>query len=368
MSCKYIPSYIDKRVFVSGKESILNTHNFVEFGILPKKGEANDILIKCTSKDYHARWDSLTNIIAPLLPTLLSGIYTFQNGLTESPAFTIEWGGSLLRNTQINGQSLYSVSFSNVNDFNVTSVDDIVLRAQQPGSVISIGTILVEITGQNGIGLKTPLYSTAPRGNGSLLQMTNQSTGYVEYTPYIFPLVDGTSGQYLTTNGTGVVGWNNPINKCEVLHFDDNPTNVTFTDDGSGFNTASTYSLSSNTLSSNGSYLEVEAIQVVTGTTGDIPKLAIAIPGLVRYLKAPLIHSFTHIAKGKIFRVSATSVYLSIEGNIYDAAGEHVTSYYEFQTAVITWNTPVTINCNFDIGVGDHISELQHFSITKFLK
>ena len=336
--------YIDRRVFVTGKESILNTHNFVEAGFLPRGGEANDVLVKCTSKDYHTKWDSLLNILTPLLPTLLQGLYTFENALTESPNFTVKWGGNLTINTSINGLNLHEVSFKNLNGFSVgTNASDITLTTTTGDIVIESDDIL-ELQGKNEIRIVTPNVTNTTATTGQVLQLIDQTTGESEWQSY--------------------------INKCEVLRFFDNPLNVTVSDGTTLASTylADNYLLLGNTLSTDGSYIEVEACQVVTGTTGDIPELAITIPGIVRYLHAPDIHEFTHIAKGKIVRTSSTTVYLSIEGSIYDSLNQLVTKYYGFDNGSVTWSSPIIIRCNFDLGIGDHVSELKHFSITKFLK
>ncbi len=348
MSCKYIPMYIDRRVFVTGKESILNTHNFVEAGFLPRGGEANDVLVKCTSKDYHTKWDSLLNILTPLLPTLLQGLYTFENALTESPNFTVKWGGNLTINTSIDGLNLYGVSFKNLNGFNVgTNASDITLSTTTGDIVIESDDIL-ELQGKNEIRIVTPNVTNTTATAGQVLQLIDQTTGESEWQSY--------------------------INKCEVLHFFDNPLNVTVPDGTILPSTylADNYLLLGNTLSTDGSYIEVEAVQTVTGTSGAVPQLVIGLglglSPLVKYTRNPPDHQFTHIAKGKIFRTSSTTVYLSIEGNIYDPTGERINSYYDYQSGSFNWISNANIVCNFNLGIGDHVSELKHFSITKFLK
>lgn len=347
--CKYIPMYIDRRVFVTGKESILNTHNFVEAGFLPRGGETDDVLVKCTSKDYHTRWDSLLNILTPLLPTLLQGLYTFENALTESPNFTVKWGGNLTMNTSIDGLNLYGVSFKNLNGFSVGSnISPIMLTTSNGGDIIIESDNILELQAKNEFRIVTPNITNTTATTGQVLQLVDQTTGESE--------------------------WANYLNKCEVLHFFDNPTNASTPDATILPFTylADSYVLLGNTLSTDGSYIEVEAVQTVTGTTGFVPQLVIGLGSgvspIVKYTRNPTDHQFTHIAKGKIVRISSSTVYLSIEGNIYDPTGERIASYYDYQSGSFNWSTNANIICNFNIGIGDHVSELKHFVITKFLK
>ena len=372
MSCKYIPSYIDRRVFVSGKESILNTHNFVEFGILPRKGEANDVLIKCTSKDYHAKWDSLTNVISPLLPTLLTGLFTFQNGLTESPAFTVEWGGTLLRNTTINGANLYDVTFRFLDEFNVqTSVGDINMAAATDFFMGAVDTLTIQ--GQTSLEVMTPDVIT--KTVGAILQLQNNASGDVEYTPYILPLTDGINGQSLVTDGAGVVSWTSPtpqVHKCEVLEFTDNPTDIVNNVNGVGNLIIQNYTLPAGTLNSNGSYIDVEFSADITGTIPLIPSLYYNFDGKSFQFNYPIGGTYTQTIKARTYRVSNTSFFTHAKSEIFDpVTGEILTTYFKNYednlTMTFSDDTDLSIRIDRDL-LSDYTVEIKHFSVTKFLK
>lgn len=62
--------------------------------------------------------------------------------------------------------------------------------------------------GDNELRIATPDIGSGTI-NERLLQLRNQSTEEIRYTPYQFPLVDGSNGQILTTNGSGNITWQN---------------------------------------------------------------------------------------------------------------------------------------------------------------
>jgi hypothetical protein len=362
--------YIDRRVFVTGKESILNTHNFVEAGFLPRGGEANDVLVKCTSKDYHTKWDSLLNILTPLLPTLLQGIYTFRNGLTESPNFTIEWGGNLIRNTQITGQLLYNVDFRDLTGFAVkANTGNINLEATIGNIAIEAQSIL-SLSGNTNFIVETPLYVTALQG--ALLQHTALLNGNVEYTPYGFPLIDGNSGQYLSTNGSGTLSWSTFRNKCEVLYFNNNPTNIVNSANGVTPLIIDTYNLSSNTLTTNGSYIDIEILVSINGTTPGIPALYYNFDSKSNSFFNSLGGNYNQTIKVRTYRVSNTTFLTHFKSEIIDASTNQLISTNirnSENSLILDFNNDVIIDILITRDLtSDYTVELKHFSITKFLK
>jgi hypothetical protein len=86
--------YLDKRVLVNGKESQIRLDNFL----------------------------NLHDYIVQVVNGSIGGIppYVFQNGLNESSA-VVEWGGTLLRNTVIDGSG-FNTTFENGKIFTVTTV------------------------------------------------------------------------------------------------------------------------------------------------------------------------------------------------------------------------------------------------------
>jgi hypothetical protein len=181
MACDYNPFYIDKRVFVTGRNSILNLHNFKEVGLLPKGGDVDEVLVKCSSKDYHARWTDINSLITTSL--------TFQNALTATGNI-ITWEGPLTKVTLIDGVSTYPVTFVDLTQFNVGS-DSI--------DLLGIDTTLI---GTNSLNVQTPDHTNADREFG-LLQQLNTVTGESEFTPYGFPTTAGTEDQILVMNAAG---------------------------------------------------------------------------------------------------------------------------------------------------------------------
>lgn len=86
--------YLDKRVLVNGKESQIRLDNFL----------------------------NLHDYIVQVVNGSIGGIppYVFQNGLNESSAI-VEWGGTLLHNTVINGSG-FNTTFENGKIFTVSTI------------------------------------------------------------------------------------------------------------------------------------------------------------------------------------------------------------------------------------------------------
>ena len=175
MACEYNPFYIDKRVLVNGRTSILNLHNFLELGLLPKGGEEDEVLVKCSSRDYNTRWEDINNLISTSL--------TFQNALTPT-GNVITWEGPLIKDTVISGASnTYLINFEELSLFNVDALS-------------------TTISGTNFLNVRTPDFNNINREFG-LLQNLDTATGETEYTPYGFPTTAGTENQILVMNSTG---------------------------------------------------------------------------------------------------------------------------------------------------------------------
>lgn len=142
--------------------------SIVEIPILPEGGNQFDVLIKSSDLDYDVEWSSIISLI---------GVRNGLNKLTGE----IELGGTLIRDTEINGDDDYT--FSVIDTFNTI------------------------IGATNEFQLRTPALSSKP--NGAFLQLLNNSNGNAEWTSYSFPLTAGTNGQILVTDGIGTVSWQN---------------------------------------------------------------------------------------------------------------------------------------------------------------
>ena len=70
MSCsRKIHAFItDKRVEVKNGESILHTNNQIVLGTVPPGGTTNQVLTKCSNRDYHTHWEDITNLIGTIIP------------------------------------------------------------------------------------------------------------------------------------------------------------------------------------------------------------------------------------------------------------------------------------------------------------
>lgn len=181
-NCRYKQQFIDRRVFVSGKESILNTHNFVEVGLLPPGGETNFVLAKCNNKDYNTYWVDVTSLIG--------GALNFSNALTKTGA-NVTWEGPLIKNTLVDGGSTYDVTFDALTEFSVSSANIITLDGDD-----------TTLTGATILKVQTPDFTNSAREFG-LLQNLDTTTAEAEYTPYGFPTEAGLENQILVMNSSG---------------------------------------------------------------------------------------------------------------------------------------------------------------------
>lgn len=240
MDCKRNRVFIDKRVFVNGRQSAIDWDNSVEAGFLPQYGLTNQVLIKCSDKDYHCRWEDLNNIIANLNP------FTFDNALTENNGL-VTWGGDLIQDTVVDGVSTYNVTFETINNFILNTVlDNTIYAANNNYFTSAVDTILnagnnynvavgnnmginvvnsfdvqstdytniannsYNIESQNLFTLTTNQADMNQAFPGSFLQILDTNTGEAEWSDYSMPLVDGLEGQILVVQSDGNLDYEYP--------------------------------------------------------------------------------------------------------------------------------------------------------------
>jgi hypothetical protein len=340
--------FLDKRILVNGRKSHIYLDNFIDLS------------------------DYILEVIGVYIAANPYPDYTFQNGLTESPLLTAEWGGTLIRNTQISGQLLYNVDFRNLTGFSVKVNTGNISQVASTGSISLEAQNILQLNGSNSIVLKTPLYASKPLG--ALVQQSAVN-GYIEYTPYGLPLVDGTINQTLTTNGSNVVSWTTLTPKCEVLYFTDNPLNTTYSAFGIGDIELATYSMPANTLSSNGSYIEIDLQLQITGLGGfgaESPQFQIDFRGLGSSIIFQHLNAVSYIQtiKARIYRVSNTTHYSTGTSEIFDPITfQTTTNYINNVSGLVTFSNIITFDLNLILNAtSDHTVELKHFTITKYIK
>jgi len=73
--CFKSEGFISKKVFVSGQESAINLEDYKKIGFLPRGGTIGQVIVKCSNKDYHVKWeDNIHNII------LENSLFVAENG------------------------------------------------------------------------------------------------------------------------------------------------------------------------------------------------------------------------------------------------------------------------------------------------
>lgn len=133
--------------------------------------------------------------------SLISNIGT-SNGLSLI-AGNIELGGNLTHGTTVNcnGAALTFEDASGDYGFNITNGTSIFTLMYADNASVWCGL--------NELRIATPDIG-AGAAIGQVLQLRNAITGEVRYTPYQFPITDGSNGQVLTSNGSGILTWQSP--------------------------------------------------------------------------------------------------------------------------------------------------------------
>lgn len=241
MNCKRDNRYfLPKSSFLRGELSAINKQAWEEVGFLPKYGETNEVLVKCSDKDYHCRWEDINSIIGNISQ------YNFSNGLTEVSGDVV-WGGVLNQNTAIDGIGNYSVTFSDLSGFTsistgdstihagnnnyLTSVDNTIINAGnnlnigvganmgvnvtdsydvQSTDYTNVGTNSFNIKALNLFTLTTNSVDMAEAHPGSFLQIIDTTTGEAEWSNYSMPLTDGLEDQILVVQSDGNLDWEYP--------------------------------------------------------------------------------------------------------------------------------------------------------------
>lgn len=239
MDCIKNSFYLDRRVLVSGRESAIHWDNFVELGFLPRFGKPGEVLVKCSVRDYHARWEDISNLVPSL--NLI-----FHNGLTEASGDVV-WGGVLDQNTVVDGGGTYSIEFLDLDEFTsisagnssifagnnsrLTSLNNTIINA---GNNLNIGVgadMGVNVTdsyniqstdytnvGTNSFNIEAPNLFTLTTNSvdmteafpGSFLQILDTTTGEAEWSNYSMPLTDGLEDQILVVQADGNLDWEYP--------------------------------------------------------------------------------------------------------------------------------------------------------------
>ena len=134
---------------------------------------------------------------------------TFQNGITEN-AGTVNLGGDLTANTEIKQDNAETLTFTNSGTgntvINLSGTGD--LDIQDNGN----SALFVGDNGNVGIGTSSPGSEIEVKGT---IRLSGSSSGYVGIAPandagsttYTLPVADGSSGQVLSTNGSGILSW-----------------------------------------------------------------------------------------------------------------------------------------------------------------
>ena len=141
---------------------------------------------------------------------------SISNGLTRTTN-TVKLGGNLTENTTITQDAAESLIFTNSGtgetSVNLASAGD--FRIEDNGSAFFTATD----GGNVGIGTTTPGQKLTVDGTFGILEGGASPTHHTIFQGgsqsadigYTLPVNDGNSGQMLTTDGTGVLGWDTPV-------------------------------------------------------------------------------------------------------------------------------------------------------------
>lgn len=173
--------FIDTRVFKSGKKNVF-LNNASTYNL-------NDLISQVVLNTIPGN---------PQLPL------TINNGLTATttnPGTEIQLGGILNQPTTVEGAGTHALSLVDM------------------GVITLSGTSLylsVDASGQ--FRLRTPNVDDTTAVQGALLQLKDAINGESEFTPYAFPLTDGTASYILQTDGAGNVTWIDPSTLANTIY------------------------------------------------------------------------------------------------------------------------------------------------------
>jgi hypothetical protein len=179
--------YVDTRVFKSGKSN--------RFLNVASTYQLNDLI---------------SQIVLNTAPGMNQLPLLFNNAITDTyvngQGTYIQWGGSLVQNTVVDGTATYGVTFEDLAGLIVNSTaGGITLQTTGVSNNIEIeSNQVMTLSAVNSIEVQTPLYASTP--TGSILRKSNTS-GAVEYTPYRMPGTVGTANYILQTDGVGTASW-----------------------------------------------------------------------------------------------------------------------------------------------------------------
>lgn len=309
--------FLDKRILVNGRKSHIYLDNFIDLS------------------------EYIQDVIAAYPP------YTFQNGLTESPTFTVELGGTLLHDTTIDGANLYDFKIDNIDEFRVrnTGKEYVLALGNHTGitgvnapmaglyraynsNLYNVGhyidtksSISYAISSFNYLSGVNYIRSRSTHGptKTTIEHSTNDGTirnSFLEVKDdeIVISAVNvsavssetitlnnadlkgisfsGVGYQYYFPNSNGVSGevltedGSGDLywsNINPVLYFDNNPSNTTFLVDGGSASTISSYVLPANSLLTDGSYIEIEITVSFLGTIGASPRIIPIIDGVTPF-------------------------------------------------------------------------------------
>lgn len=89
-----------------------------------------------------------------------------------------------------------NIDLQTIYDADVDSGDAVITTNTTDGSVVIAGTESLKVTATGGILISAGAFQVTAAGDLTIHGVS-----------YTFPATDGTSGQYLSTNGSGVLSW-----------------------------------------------------------------------------------------------------------------------------------------------------------------
>lgn len=193
--------YLDRRFTVNGKKSHIHLDNFVELGVFPAGGLPCQIIIKNSNNYWDYDWGYFDDLMT------VNNALTYDNA--DCPNL-LQWGGDLVKNTTVNGLLTYDVIFTDLNRFSLSAQSTVQVVAG--GNLALDSSAIAALIGRTELHIRTPNSLTNTVNQGALLQLLDNTAniGQAEYTPFAFPLVDGTVDQVLQTDGAGTVSWADP--------------------------------------------------------------------------------------------------------------------------------------------------------------
>lgn len=268
-------------------------------------------------------------------------------------------GNPLLRDTTIDGDSQsFDLRFTDIDKIESTGTNEVEWNGN-----------LTTVSGTTELRVKTAGVNAATASTNSILQLKNNVSGEAEYTPYSMPSTPTAAEEDYVVTYDGVDRMELTPRKAQSIYFDSNDANNTFPNSGNGV-ILDEYTIPAGAISTDGSYIDIEYSFTLAGTTGGSPTISLTLNNVFLGSYQTAINLSNLVVKCRVYRRSSTQLYSIWELTNYNSSSFQVERTVFRQNTVVPggWAAALPVRILLDeTPGGDHITEVEHLSVTKIL-